>query len=80
MPSMLAELRQVKSPPMARDTDIELGGGGHAYQLGIASETSGNRPGMDMLLWLEKPSKVMGHGLYPSEADAGGVSHRCKGL
>lgn len=30
---------------------LSLGAGGHAYQLVIASETSGNKPGMDVLLW-----------------------------
>lgn len=50
--------------PMTRDIDTDTGR--HAYQLGIASETSGNRPGMDVSLWLEKPSRVMGHGIYLS--------------
>lgn len=50
-----------------------------ASQLVIASETSGNRPGKDVSLWLEKPAKVMGHGVYPSETDPGRVNHRSKG-
>lgn len=67
------------APTYDSDTDIEPREGGHAHQLRIASETSGNRSGMDVSLWLEKPSRVMGHGLYPSEADPGRVNHGCKG-
>lgn len=65
---------------MARDT-LSLGAGGHAYQLVLTSETSGNKPGVDVLLWVEKPSKVMGYGVdptYPSWTDPGRENHRCK--
>ena len=35
--------------------------------------------GMHVLLWLERPAEVMGHSVYPSEADPGRGEHRCKG-